>query len=353
MKNILLLTNPSCGGAERMTVLFGKILYKAGYSVSLLIYKTSEQDKSDLLAFVPDYIKVDYISCHYRTLFFKLYKYIRSSNVNVVFSSLPLLNFINILVSKLLRRGIKVVIRECNTPSTHKSWIRIVGRLLYRFADLIISQTYDMKQEMISLYCLKQDKVKTIINPVDTELINECIKEPYDFPTGLFKYVAVGRLHPQKGYDTLLNAFADLLELYPDSCLFIVGDDRSDYASQQKKLVNDLGISAKVFFTGFQSNPYKYLNKADCFVLSSNYEGLPNVLLDAVYLGVPVVATNSISFISDTLKNSSLGICVPVKSVKQLSDALIEIRTRTRYSGLDLSKESSGNFVRLIDQLFA
>lgn len=325
MKRVLLISNPNCGGAERMTVLFGKLLHDRGYDVELLVYRQNEDDNCDILSFVPEYFEVSYITCRYRFLFFRLFGFLKSSDADYVFSSLPLINHLIIPLVKVFFREKKVVIRECNTPSRHPSSIIRKNRLLYKYADGIISQTEEMAEEMAEIYGLRSDRITTLINPVDSELIDEKIRSRYAFPEGKTIYVAVGRVQPQKDYSTMINAFAEVLETRTESMLYIIGNDSGEYADRQKALVNSLGLQEKVVFTGFQDNPYKYMSSADCFVLSSEYEGLPNTLLDAVYLNMPVVATASIPFIPRLISGYPKGRCVPVGSSRRLAEAMVEV----------------------------
>lgn len=348
MEKILLLTNAKCGGAERVTIAFAKILHSQGYDVTLLIYRIYEDDRCELLAFIPDGIKVDYISCRYRSLIWRFYKYLRNSDFKYVFTSLPLLNYVNIIVSRFLLNKVSII-RECNTPSRHSKIIRFMSACLYRFANIIISQTDDMKKEMANLYRISENKITTVYNPIDTELIAKSIQAEYKFPGDYKIYVAVGRVQSQKDYTTMLKAFAELLKKQPDSLLYIIGEDQSEYAIKQKTLVNQLNLHGSVFFEGFQSNPYKYLKGADCFVLSSEYEGLPNVMLEALYLGIPIVATASVPIVEDILQGNRYGICVPVKDVDLLAKAMYEIKKVGKHLGFNLSQNTFVKFLSLLN----
>lgn len=325
MRKVLLVTNPHCGGAERMTVLFGKILYKKGYDIEILISRLADNECCDILSFVPDYFKVSYTTGRYRTLFFRLFSFLKNSPAEYVFSAMPLINHLLIPLIKVFYRRKKIIVRECNTPSRQPLRVQRLNRILLSHADGIISQTEDMAREMASLYGLHPDSITTIINPVDEELINERIKARYDFPSGHTIYVAVGRVQPQKDYETLIRAFAKVQNVKPLSLLYIVGKDDGGYAAEQKRIVNQLGLESKVVFTGFQDNPYKFMLGADCYVLSSEYEGLPNTLLEAMYLKLPVVATESIPFIPELIAGYPDGRCVPVKDIEKFAQSMLEV----------------------------
>lgn len=325
MKKVLLVTNPHCGGAERITILFGKLLHKKGYEVEVLICKQGSEEECELIPFIPEDFCISYTTGRYRTLFFRLYSFLKRNPADYVFSSLPLINHLLIPLVKLFFRNKRIIVRECNTPSRHPEAIVKKNRILLRYADAIISQTDEMAKEMTDLYGLISDSITTIVNPVDEELINGKIAVPYGFPEGRKIYVAVGRVQPQKDYETLIRAFAKVQEINPMSLLYIVGKDEGEYAADQKELVSELGLQDKVIFTGFQDNPYKYMSGADCYVLSSEYEGLPNTLLEAMFLKLPVVSTASIPFIPDQISRYHKGRCVPVKDVEAFAKAMLDV----------------------------
>lgn len=343
---ILLLTNSNCGGAERVTITYGKLLYAHGYDVTVLIYcGNDDNNRCEIKNFIPSYIKVDVISGRYRFLLSKLRRYIKKADFNVVFSSLPLLNYINIILSKFIFRHRIAVIRECNTPSRHPARIRYLNKFLYKYADILISQTEEMRNEMSELYEIPIANIITVYNPIDVEQIEYSIREKIDLPDSCIKYVAIGRVQPQKDYSTLLRSFAELLTYQPQSVLYIVGDDSGEYAATQKLLAIELGIDRQVHFEGFQPNPYKYLYNSDCFVLSSEYEGLPNVMLEALYLGVPIVATESIPFVSKTLSDGRYGIGVPVGDAHLFAQAMLKASAIRRYDSPNVATDTFADFM--------
>jgi len=202
-----------------------------------------------------------------------------------------------------------------------------VAKKCLRYVDVLISQTEDMKREMVGYYALPAERITVINNPIDIELIQEKIKEPhcFQFPDSVH-YVAVGRVDPQKDYRTLLKAFSIVLKTFPASRLHIVGlyDPNSSYKKDLDAIAKSLGIKDHVSFEGFQDNPYKYMKAANVFVLSSIYEGLPNVLQEAMYLGLPVVATRCIPYISQVIDEGKNGYTVPTGNPEELAAAMIK-----------------------------
>ncbi len=326
VKRILFITLSSCGGAQRMTLLYAKILRQAGYDCRLLIVQAPSED-FELKLFISADQPYDLIHDRFRHLYHHVVRYVLRVKPDCVFSSFsdmaPTLVF-----TKMLMPGMKIVVRESNIPTKHKKRRSYLSKLFLRYADALIAQTDEMKQEMLAFYHLASEKVTVINNPLDTSLIRERIKEKhrYSFPE-CTHYVAVGRVEPQKDYITMVKAFALVLERQPLSHLDIVGISRNVwYRERLDNVICQLDIGRAVTFHGLQGNPFKYMDAADVFVLSSVYEGLPNVMLEALYLGKPVAVTRSIPYIARIIHEGKNGYTAPVGSHTALAEAMIKAR---------------------------
>jgi glycosyltransferase involved in cell wall biosynthesis len=156
-----------------------------------------------------------------------------------------------------------------------------------------------MADDLTEHFGVPRARIVTIYNPLDRKRIAARARSaasPFAGHGPGPQLVAIGRLDPQKGFDLLLRAFPELLESEPGAELWILGEDM--WAHQRNRqglaaLADELGISGRVHFEGYVENPYPYLEHADLFVLSSRYEGLPNVLLEALSLGCPVLAVDA------------------------------------------------------------
>src|SRR5699024_9650677 len=180
--------------------------------------------------------------------------------------------------------GIPVIISERNDPSKFmgKYTTKLFSRLFMRLDQGYIFQTSNAK----SYYSTGvQKKGKIIPNPLTTDNI----PKPYK---GLRKkkIVSVGRLVPQKNHEMLIKAFNDVLKSYPEYTLTIYGNG-NEY-NNLKDLIERLGINENVFLPGTTSNIFKQILDAQIFVLSSRFEGMPNALIEAMALGIPVISTN-------------------------------------------------------------
>lgn len=182
-------------------------------------------------------------------------------------------------------------------------------------ADLIICCAKEIEQVVREQY--RFDRTATLYNPYDMDKITEAAKEEI---TGLpwaevdeqgrtLRYlIGVGRDDPIKGFWHLIKAFSIVHEAYPETRLMIMGDGTF---AQSRKLAEELGITDAIYYPGMQRNPYKYIAKAELFLLSSFTEGFPNVLVEAMVLGKPAISTDCKTGPAEILDGGKYGILVP------------------------------------------
>jgi glycosyltransferase involved in cell wall biosynthesis len=236
-----------------------------------------------------------------------------------LFKKIRGLKFLNIvripsLPSNKLGKGIKAAL------------LRQFEKKTLRWSDFIIAQSNQMKKELTQYYGLANENVLTILNPVNFEQINRLARLGSTLDQAFTNFVAAGSLYSVKGFDVLIKAFA-LFYNKKDKCrLYILGDESVEvgYKKYLMDIVSELKIEKAVFFEGFQDNPYKYYFNADAFVLSSIKEGFPNVILEALALQVPVLATNCVDF-EEIIKPGENGIIVEKGNVEALAIGLNEI----------------------------
>jgi glycosyltransferase involved in cell wall biosynthesis len=172
---------------------------------------------------------------------------------------------------------------------------------------------------------LRGDAIKVIHNPIITPSLRYKANEPFEHPW--FKpgqpsvIIAVGRLTPQKDFPALISAFAKL-RAYRFARLLILGE--GEERNNLEKLIVELGLSDDIDMPGFVDNPYPFMKNASVFVLSSRWEGLPTVLGEALYFGVPIVSTDCRSGPREILKEGIYGRLVPVGNPDLLALAIQE-----------------------------
>lgn len=201
-------------------------------------------------------------------------------------------------------------------------------RWLYPKLDVLIVNSQGVADDIHHLSGLPLERIQVIRNPVITPAVYALSQTPVAHPWFANDCVPVilgaGRLTLQKDFATLIEAFARLLPRCP-ARLVILGEGRERLALHQ--LSETLGIADHVWLAGHVDNPFAYMAKARLFALSSRWEGLPNVLAEAMALGIPVVSTDCPSGPDEILDGGRLGPLVPVGEAAALADALYQALT--------------------------
>jgi len=216
----------------------------------------------------------------------------------------------------------KIIIRNSEDPisSTIYSenlffsfFVFLLKIIFYNFSDKAITNSLGSKKSL-GFFFYDKKKIKTIYNPY-LKTIN--IKKYKKNNT----IVNIARLRKQKDHESLIRAFKIFNEYYNNYKLIIIG--HGNLEEKLKHLVSSLNLKNKVIFTGWVKNPRSYLKKSKLFVLSSLYEGLGNVLIDAINYDTPCIATNCRSGPKEILKEGKGGYLVPVKDYVSLSKTMI------------------------------
>lgn len=222
------------------------------------------------------------------------------------------------VIAALLGTGIPTIVSERNNPwvMPDKKITRILRNITYPFAKGIIFQT-EMAMSFFSLNI--QNKGVVLKNPIDISRIpapHEAKREKI--------VVAAGRLDKQKNFSLLIRGFAEFQKLYPDYKLIIYGEGRE--RSELENLANSLLNKNTYSFPGRQNDLLERIKDASMFVLSSDYEGMPNVLLEAMCMGIPVISTDCPSGgPKEVIENNINGILIPVGDQKALVNAMIKL----------------------------
>jgi len=224
---------------------------------------------------------------------------------------------------------------------------RLLVRLTYRVADRVIAVSGGVKDGLIKFFCIPKDIVSVIYNRVDLEnirfLSTKTVNKPWFNGKSTLIIIAVGRLAEQKGFPFLIQAFSMVEKDIEQARLVIVGE--GDERKNMEGLITKLGLKDKVALMGYQQNPYKFISKSDVFVLSSLYEGFPNVLMEAIACDVPVVATRCPSGPEEIIIDGVNGYLVPVGDVDALSDVISKLlkdaslRSRLATKGRELAED--------------
>lgn len=340
-KKVIFFTSPEVGGAERVTLTIAKMLPQSEYDITIAV---AGRTKGEITGFVPEYMNVCLVRIRniwdFTTLrFVRLLKKIRP---DMVFSSLFYLNIRVVFAAKIVG-GIKTIVRN-NISFTRQGRLgSLLVQKAYQKADVIVCQTDEMKAEMESIKGVESKKIMVIRNPIDVETIirlSDGCYSPFDKEHTHFVYV--GRIAASKGTDILIKAFEKAHNAMPMSQLHIIGKLAIENSFQYalKSEITDRHLVDSVVWHGYQSNPYPFIKFADCFVLPSRVEGLPNVALEAMYLQTPVVATRCVPVI-DRMIPKERGTVVDVEDVNGLANAMIiEVKRKIEKPYTELGNDS-------------
>ena len=267
---------------------------------------------------------------------FKLAQCIKSYQPKIVFSMMDHVNISAILGVKLLKNKPILICGIHNTPSQKyivngngekKIWFLLMKRF-YGYANLIIACSHGVRSDLKKLIPNLTTPIEVIYNAAITDEISAYYEKR---PRTLFSDVAdievksiitCGRLIKQKGYDLLVQAFALLSkEVNVKLCFIGDGPEKSNLSA----LCTELGVSKSVTFLGYLDNPFVEISKSDVFVMSSLFEGNPQVIVEAMAVGVPVVSIDCPYGPAEIIENMKNGVLVSSRNPKDLSKAILQL----------------------------
>jgi len=262
-----------------------------------------------------------------------LARYLRRERPRVLVSSMGHANLIALWAWRMAGRVTPIIVTEHNTLSQEASrnrspsgrvWPYLLGTF-YPWAARIVAVSRGAADDLARTSGLPRDRIDVIYNPVITpsmlSLIQQVPDHPWFVPGQPPVVLGAGRLTPQKDFRTLLRAFAEVRRRRA-ARLLILGD--GEERSALEALVRELDITSDVMLPGFQENALGYMAGAAVFALSSAWEGLPTVLIEALAAGTHVVSTDCPSGPREILQDGRLGRLVPVGDVVALSAAILE-----------------------------
>ena len=301
MKLYFLINSLAGGGAEKLAINLAKAL--APEKIFLLEKEVEYQIENLNLEFLFSLTRKT--SSVFKTFLIPFYAKRFSKKIDknsVVISFLERANYVNVLASFFKKHKTIISVHMSQLFGREKFHpYNFFSKIFYPKADLVVAVSEGIKRELINHYRVKEEKIKVIYNPIDTREISLKEKEPIEDFLKPF-IITVGRLAKEKGQWYLLRIFSELKKDFSNLKLLILGDGKlKNYLvsfSRQLNLKtyvfgeNELKDGFDVYFLGFQENPFKFISKAEIFVLTSLWEGFPTVLVEALACGALVFSTD-------------------------------------------------------------
>lgn len=324
-----IIGNMQRDGAERVVSILADHYSRIGWDVDILtlLNEKCEYELNPKINLIP--ICRDGNS-YYKNIFFWLKgirKYVKEKSPDKIVSFFARINILTLISCLGLKKSI--IVSERNDPAKdgRNIFVKALTNIMYLFADSIVFQT-----KWAQSFFLKkiQYKSQIIPNPVQISAEASEIKNK--------KIVAVGRLIEQKNHSLLINAFKIVHEVYPEYKLYIYGEGK--LKCELTKEIQSIGLEQSVFLPGNVIDIHEKIADTEIFVLSSNYEGLSNALLESMLMGLPCISTNCAGS-NEVIINNYNGILVEVGNVQELVHSILQLikdKDKAKILGINAKK---------------
>lgn len=326
---LILLPNLGGGGAERLAVYLANDWVARGYAVEFILLK----NEGALLPLLSPAIRVTSLNVdRIKWSIWPLRHHLKRTRPDVVWVGMWPLTSAAVIAWLFARRQGKIFLTDHNQLSIScvreldisPLWLRIVMNATYPFATGVMAVSKGVAADMCRLSGFAEDRIKVIYNPaargVTAERAAAALREQLWGQGFTHHILTVGSFKLQKNHALLIRAFAKLPRSL-NAKLTILGE--GDLRPVMEQQIAELGLQDRVSLPGFYQDPYPWFLSADLFVLSSDWDGFGNVIVEALECGVPIVSTDCPSGPTEILEDGRYGRLVPVGDVDALAAAMI------------------------------
>lgn len=312
----------------------GQLLREVKPEVAVLELNTSTPEQ--LYRRWPGWLRPFYHSYMLWKQAHRLNVFAKQHNCSAIISFITMANIIAVCVKIFFNRRLKIIINVHDVTSRilkhselnfyERFLLYWLVRIFYPKADSIVAVAQGIKRDLVEHFRIPKNKITVLQNPIDIAGLKRRAAEPVSCSWCAYKdhllVIAVSRLVKLKGCDILVQAFTRLPNNI-NARLIIIGEGKERPALQQ--LIGQMGLQERVKLLGFQENPWKYMARADLFVLSSLTEGMPNVIGEAMALGLPILATDCSSGVREYLEDGRAGLLVPPGDPSTLAQGIARL----------------------------
>ncbi len=317
---VCIISDLGGGGTQRVLHHLVGSWVSQGRRIAVITYADEEMDRYKLPSEVKRFV-IGGISESKNSIFglianinriIKLRKVLKKINSPVILSFLSTVNIATVLAS--IGIPARVIISERNDPARQSfgkiwDWLRY---RFYRYADIVTANSQGALKTLTEF--VPEKKCRLVNNPIFPELITKKNNK------NTYSILSVGRLHHQKAYDILLQAFSKFSQNHPDWELLVLGD--GSLKTELQRQARELKVDDRIKWKGYVVDPFPYYHAADIFVMPSRYEGMPNALLEAMNCGLPVIVSDASPGPLEIVENNKNGVVVPVEDTEALAEAL-------------------------------